>query len=183
MSNLNDMINNVDGNNCCDLNNIIRTSGIVFPNEQTVNIEYDRTDEDNAKSDIVEMNTYFELKRRIYENVLSPQLEKNEELKRSHKTTLMTNIFKILKWQFIFTYIFIFILLSAVVFSNIVFKLDTKIIETIIKFIEFYITSIVVELISILFFIVRNVFDKSIVDLFSNFDGSKKKTNEKKQDE
>lgn len=44
------------------------------------------------------------------------------------------------------------------------------IVSKIIGFIEFYITSIVVELLSILFFIVKNVFDKSIVDLIKNFD-------------
>lgn len=163
-----------------DLSDIIQTAGIVFPNEQIVDIENDKKDSDNTKSDIDEMNAYFELRHKIYEKVLSPQLEKNEELKRIHKNVLMTNIFKILKWQFIFTYVFVSALLIAVVLSKNLFQLDIKIIKIIVKFIEFYITSIVVELIAILFFIVRNVFDKSIVDLFKNFDDTQRR--KKKQD-
>lgn len=176
-----DNLNVMDNTNCDDLNDIIHTSGIVFPNEQIVDIEDNKIDGDNTKSDVDEMNAYFELRQRIYEEVLSPQLEKNEELKRIHKNVLMTNIFKILKWQFIFTYLFVSALLIAVVLSNIIFNLNTEVIKIIVKFIEFYITSIVVELISILFFIVRNVFDKSIVDLFRNFDNTKKKKRKKKK--
>lgn len=175
-----DNLNIVNNTNRDDLSNIIHTSGIVFPNEQTVDIEDDKIDGDNTKSDIDEMNAYFELRQRIYEKVLSPQLEENEKLKRIHKNVLMTNIFKILKWQFIFTYLFVSALLIAVVLSNILFHLNTEIIKIIVKFIKFYITSIVVELISILFFIVQNVFDKSIVDLFKNFDDTKRR--KKKQD-
>ena len=47
----------------------------------------------------------------------------------------------------------------------------------VIKFAEFYITSIVAELIAILFFIVKSVFDKSIVELIKDFDKIDNKNN------
>lgn len=158
-----------------DLNDIIAKSGISIPSEQTVNIgnSKENADDSDNNTDIAEMNVLFSLRERIYEGVLSPQLEENEKLKRDHKDILMKNIFKILKYQFVFTYIFVLILLGSIIFSNFL-VLDNTIIKSIIKFIEFYITSIVVELIPILFFIVRSVFDKSIVSLFSNFDNLKK---------
>ena len=67
-------------------------------------------------------------------------------------------------------------LILSIIFSG---KLDLseKIILNLIKFIEFYITSIVVELISILFFIVKNVFDTSIVELLKGFDKRNEKGN------
>lgn len=171
---------NESSNTTISLNDIIFSSGIDLPDTPTVDIIKDRVDTDESNSDIEEMNALFGLKQRIYERVLSPQLEINEDLKRQHKNVLMRNIFKILKWQFIFTYIFVSILLISVILSQFL-SLDAIIIKTVINFIEFYITSIVVELISILFFIVQNVFDKSIVDLFSNFDKQKKKKNRKQK--
>lgn len=51
--------------------------------------------------------------------------------------------------------------------------INENVISEIFEFSKFYITSIVAELIAILFFIVKNVFDKSIVDLFKNFDKNK----------
>ena len=123
-------------------------------------------------SEVFDMNASFRLSQKMYEEVLAPQLKENEDLKRKNKKTLMTNIFKILKWQFVFTYIFVTIILMGVVLSGIL-NISDNVILAIIKFIEFYITSIVVELISILFFIVKNVFDTSIADLIKDFDKRK----------
>lgn len=131
--------------------------------------------------EVAEMNNTFDLVSKIYKDVLSPQLEKNEELKRQHKSSLMYNIFSLLKVQFIFTYIFVFILLVGILASKRL-GISEHTIDSIIKFIEFYITSIVVELISILFFIVKNVFDKSIVDLIKNFDKQDKNKKSEEQE-
>ncbi|MDE7446256.1 MAG: hypothetical protein K2N15_11245 [Lachnospiraceae bacterium] len=127
----------------------------------------------------IEMNDSFGLARKIYQDVLSPQLKSNEEQKRKHKIQLMNNIFSILKWQFIFTYLFVAILIIGVFCSSFL-KISDDIVQSIIKFVEFYITSIVVELLSILFFIVKNVFDTSIVDLMKNFNKYNEEDNEKK---
>lgn len=156
--------------------NFLKNSGINVPPSPVVTIEEDSDQEKDKKNNVNEMNVLFELKRQIYQDVLAPELTKNEKLKRKHKTQLMNKIFHLLKWQFFCTYLFVSILLLAVVFSTDLGLAPTTI-KIIVNFIKFYITSIVVELISILFFIVKSVFDKSIVDLFSNFDGKKKKKN------
>lgn len=140
-------------------------SSVNIPNKLDIKI----TNADSVSSETVQMNEAFELSRKLYQDVLSPQLEKNEELKREQKKELMSKIFKILKWQFIFTYFFVaIILLGSLLSGNL--KISENIILNIISFVKFYITSIIVELLSILFFIVKNVFDKSIVDLIKNFD-------------
>lgn len=122
-----------------------------------------------SSAGINEMNNFFDKRYAIYEKVLSPELKANEALKRTHKTDLMQNLFKILKVQFGFMYGFITLFLIYICASNWL-NISDDVIFKIITFIEFYITSIIVELISILFFIVKNVFDKSIFDLFKNFD-------------
>lgn len=119
--------------------------------------------------EVAEMNNAFDLASKIYKDVLSPQLEKNEKLKRKHKNTLMENIFEILKIQFRYTYFFVCLLLVGILCSKYL-EISEHTIDSVISFVEFYITSVVVELIAILFFIVKNVFDKSIVDLIKNFD-------------
>lgn len=116
-----------------------------------------------------ELNENFSYKQRLYEDVLAPQLEQNEALKREQKQELTQKVFEILKWQFIATYGFVLVIIIIIAGSSWL-KLSDVIIGRIIDFIQFYITSIIAELIAILFFIVKNVFDKSIVDLFKNFD-------------
>lgn len=128
------------------------------------------------ENDIRDMNNRFKLSQKIYEDVLAPQLEENEKLKRDQKKTLIKKLFNLLFFQFIVTYIFVLMLILSIIFSG-QLDLSEKIILNLIKFIEFYITSIVVELISILFFIVKNVFDTSIVELLKGFDKRNEKGN------
>lgn len=125
-----------------------------------------------------ELNGDFSYKQRLYEKVLAPELEKNEELKRQQKQKLMTKIFQILKWQFIATYGFVLIIIIIIAKSN-QLELSDTIIGKMIDFIQFYITSIIAELIAILFFIVKDVFDKSIFELFRNFDSKGKEEKDK----
>lgn len=146
------------------------TKDIPIPNQPEVNLEMPSSDSDMISG----MNEAFAMKQRLYEKVLAPQLEENEKLKREQKTDLMNNIFIILKWQFIATYVFVLVVLIALLCSTLL-GIPEKVAIEAISFIKFYITSIIVELISILFFIVKNVFDTSIVDLFKNFDKSKDK--------
>ena len=153
-------------NAAMNLSNVINSLEITVPEKQKVEIEKDEKSDPNS-IDVIEMNVLFEMKSYIYQKVLGPELQENESLKREQKKALMNNIFKK------FTYVFVTVLLAAVLFSAFL-KIEASTISTIIKFIQFYITSIVVELISILFFIVKSVFDKSIVELFRNFDREKK---------
>ena len=150
------------------LQKIITDLNMAVPPKAEVEVSSDQETEDVEVS-IQEMNTFFEQKYRIYNEVLAPQLKENERLKRRHKEVLLTTLFKFLKYQFIATYIIIFILI-IIVAANKYLNITEKIISEIFSFLRFYITTIVAELIAILFFIVKNVFDKSIVDLFRNFD-------------
>lgn len=84
--------------------------------------------------------------------------------------------------------IFQFIILLGLLFSVIIMifvfhglnnDLDLSYIETIIKFISLYITSVVVELIAMLKYIVSNVFDTSITGLVGLYkDVTNKETRE-----
>lgn len=125
------------------------------------------------------MNQAFELSQYLYKDVLSPELKENENLKREQKRELMNKLFRVIKWQFICTYISVSVIILIIGASSFL-SLSGEIVEKIIGFMKFYITTIVGELIAILFFIVKNVFDKSIVDLIKNFDkreSTKKDTN------
>lgn len=153
------------------IGNIILESGITVPDEQSVEIPESDYIKDKEDSAIKEMNDFFEKRYIIYKDILAPELRKNEELKRIHKSNLMNNIFKLLKFQFIATYILIVIFVLMIAFNR-VCNITEDVITQIFDFLKFYITSIVAELIAILFFIVKNVFDKSIVELFKNFDKS-----------
>lgn len=145
---------------------------------QQLNIEINNAS--SISQDALQMNEAFELARIIYQDVLSPQLQENEVLKRTQKTDLMNELFKILSLQFKYTYFFVLILIVGTLGSSFL-NISESIVENIIKFVEFYITSIVVELLSILFFIVKNVFDTSIVDLIKNFDKINQKKDKKRK--
>lgn len=155
----------------------ISESGINVPPSPSVNVSENEKQSDvppyGSGGEIREMNDYFFRQYEIYKNILAPELIKNEELKRSQKKDLMRNIFKLLKWQFIATYILFILFIVIIALNDYCFRINAQVIIEILSFLKFYITSIVVELVSILFFIVKNVFDKSIVDLFKNFDKNK----------
>lgn len=149
-----------------------------IPNTVDVDIKTESKDELDQKEDVQQMNEAFGIARKIYEGVLAPQLEQNEGLKRKQKEKLMNKLFEILKLQFWFTYIYVLILVLAVLFSGIL-GISENLVLNVIKFAEFYITSVVAELIAILFFIVKSVFDKSIVELIKDFDKRDNDKNDK----
>lgn len=97
---------------------------------------------------------------------LSPQLEYNEGQKRGFKKRIMEYIIKVLNVQLGF-----FILIVTAFAFAFCFKFDflknitLDQLKYITTFLEFYVTSIIAEFIAMLFFIVKFVFDKSIVDL------------------
>lgn len=161
----------------------INEIGITVPETQFIEVSEVSNKNAVIDSDIKEMNDFFAKRYSIYKDVLAPELKENEKLKRTHKTELMKNIFKLLNIQFVFTYIFVLILIVTTIFSNFL-NISEEIVVQIFSFSRFYITSIVAELIAILFFIVKSVFDKSIVDLFKNFDKDNKdiKADIKEQD-
>lgn len=76
--------------------------------------------------------------------------------------------------EFIATYVFTLVMILMIALSNWL-KIEQAVLEDMFSFLKFYITSILAELIAILFFIVKQVFDSSIVELFKSFDRDLKK--------
>lgn len=130
------------------------------------NIKYsDKTENEKSINKLIDnANTYFLIE------ILSPQLSANESKKREHKNQLI----KIVKIFLIFQFLLLLFLLVGTLVMIFVFhalKNDLKLsyINAIVKFIGFYITSVVVELIAMLNYIVSNVFDTSITGLVELF--------------
>lgn len=126
--------------------------------------EETQNEELNQQNIIDNANEYVLLK------TLSPEITKNEKKKREHKDTLMKIVKGFLIAQFSFvalvligTFVMIF------VFHGMKNDLDMEYFDLIIKCISVYITSVVVEFIAMLRYIVKNVFDKSITGLVDSF--------------
>ncbi len=98
---------------------------------------------------------------------LSPQLSYNEEQKRSFKEGLMKYIKGVLGAQLVIVGV-AFLAICIAVCCGVDNPILTNNIVKIFDFLQYYITAIIVEFIAILFFIVKFVFDKSIVGLLSD---------------
>lgn len=109
-------------------------------------------------------------------DVLSPQVEENEKTKRIHKYILLAIVGVFIVIQFVLTFYLISITYNFI-FDTYRVKgaIDTHLINLLFTFLTGYITSVVVELIYMLKFMVQNVFDTSISDLVKLFkeDGKK----------
>lgn len=116
---------------------------------------------DNISDKIIDnANTYFLIK------ILSPEITKNEDKKREHKDSLINIVKTFLIVQFCILFALIFGVLAMIfVFHGLNNELSLDYIKEIIKFVSLYITSVVVELIAMLRYIVSNVFDTSITGL------------------
>lgn len=103
-------------------------------------------------------------------NTISPEIQENEKRKRTHKTILLSFVILFLIVQFGFLGYLIYW-----IFSNIIechksgLSFNDSTIKAIFTFISGYITSIVIELIAILNYIVKNVFDTSVSGLANAF--------------
>lgn len=97
---------------------------------------------------------------------LSPQIKKNEHSKRKHKNELIKLVKFFLEIQLgVIGVILIGIIIMIFYFHCKGNDIDLSYIETIIKFVSVYITSVVIELVALLKYIVTNVFDTSIAGL------------------
>lgn len=109
-------------------------------------------------------------------NTLAPEISENEKAKRKHKD-------KLLKWVSVFLgaqFVVIFVLIMTVLIAILKFHdrgndLSASTIQMLFAFFGTYITSVIVELICILKYIVVNVFDTSISGLMEAFSSVKEK--------
>lgn len=106
----------------------------------------------------------------ILRNTLAPQIQQNEEKKREHKDKLIKYISYFLGGQFIIVVILILlILISMIVFHALKNDYSENILQMIFAFFGTYITSVIAELLSMLHFVIKEVFNTSISDLMKIF--------------
>lgn len=99
---------------------------------------------------------------------LAPQLSENEKQKRKFKKSLTIYIIVILSVQIAIFLLVITIFTIAYCFDLNIFKdITIEQLEHLLNFLKYFITAIIAEFIAMLFFIVKFVFDKSIVDLIT----------------
>lgn len=104
------------------------------------------------------------------------EITKNEEKKREHKDLLL----KIVMWFLGVQFGLFFLLLTRVIVCLIIGHMidkpfPTEMTTMIFDMLKIYLASIIVELISMLYFIVKNVFDTTIPDLAKQLTNNKNK--------
>ena len=169
------------------MNLLEKIAGIVHrPNTKTKDVESELDsffDKDNVVDNndvpVVSKNASIEdIKAQIMKDdhdainklmlhILSPQLSDNEIQKRSFKEDLMKYIKRVLIAQLIVVGI-AFLAVSIAICFGVNNPILVNNIAKIFDFLQYYITAIIVEFIAMLFFIVKFVFDKSIVGLLSD---------------
>lgn len=107
----------------------------------------------------------------VYRDILAPEIKYNEELKRKHKNTLLKLTKQVIYINFSIIAISVILVFVGIAFFN---KIDISFCHELLSFLKYFLTAIFAEFISILFFIVRRVFDSSISDMFGSFKDNKK---------
>ena len=114
---------------------------------------------DTIKSDHEEIN-------KLLKNILGPQLHENENQKRKLKNKLINFMLAMLIVQSLLVFLPVLcIIISScfkIPFLNML-TLDQQ--ELIFNFLKYYVTAVIAEFLTMLYFVIRYVFDKSIVDL------------------
>lgn len=126
------------------------------------------------KSPISNSNLIKNVNNKVLIDYLSPEIQKNEESKRKHKGILILLLAIFIVVQFGSVYVFSFKVIEYATNS----KASLDIIKSLLAFVSAYITSVVVELIAILNYIVKKVFDTSIAELIKIFKDTSESTKE-----
>lgn len=121
-------------------------------------------EQEKEKESWEDINYYVETANaKILLETLAPEVSKNEEKKREHKDKLIKYVSIFLGLQFAVIFILIMIvLISIIVFHALGNDFSFDMVKMLFAFFGTYITSVIVELVYILKYIVVNVFDTSI---------------------
>ncbi len=110
------------------------------------------------------------LERDKSERTIMVQFEENEKSKRELKPTILWWVCGFIAFQLIIMNAILLIIILSLVTgdSNIWFinTMDSNNIPAVFDFLKFYISVTTVELLSMLYFMIRKVFDNSIADFF-----------------
>lgn len=120
---------------------------------------YSKSKTNNDRSLIKNVNN------QVLIDFLSPEISKNEKSKRIHKLILIFLLSFFLVIQFSSVYTVSIKVIDYCISAN----ANKDIVSKLLAFVTGYITSVVVELIAILKYIVKNVFDTSIKELIQIF--------------
>lgn len=127
------------------------------------------------KNDLSSNNLIRSANNQVLIDVLSPQVIENEVKKREHKDALLEIMREFTKAQFRFTSFFVAGVCFFVLLGGAFDWYSEDMVKLIFTFVGTYITSIVVELIAILNYIAKKVFDTSVADLLAMFKASEGK--------
>lgn len=117
---------------------------------------------------------------KILLDTLAPEVSKNEKRKRKHKDKLIKYVSIFLCMQFIAIFILVIVVIGAIIFfHNAKNDIPINIINIFFAFFGTYVTSVIIELICILKYIVVNVFDTSISALMGIFKDNNNNKDEK----
>lgn len=112
-------------------------------------------------------------------STLAPEITLNEKKKREHKDKLIKYLARFLAFQFAFVFIIIMIAIVSIIYFHAANNpLSQGMVNVLFAFFGTYLTSVVVELIYILKYIVEQVFDTSISSLTKVFGGKNDKEQE-----
>lgn len=129
-------------------------------------VELGKEDPVNEDDEVNEKNSKLQTDKTIIN-----QFKKDELQKRQFKKILLNTVCVFVGVQTVFMNgVVIFAIISFICKPNFwMFRsLNTEEMHILVSFIEFYISSTIVELLGMLFFIVKNVFDKTLKDMFEN---------------
>ena len=147
---IDDLLNDVDLDEMCPS---------VFPSE--------------ANGSSINSSEVAQRVRDIHENdeKIINQFEKNEESKRILKPTILRWVCGFVLFQLIvMNLILLIVILSLVVTDEaplgFIYPIETQSLPEVFSFLKFYISATIVELLGMLYFMIRKVFDNSIVDVF-----------------
>lgn len=161
----NDENENIQKDSTKSIVNLLRNFVIPFSNDPDV-----QTTDDNIGKGITTEQIIKNVNNKFLIETLSPQIIENETKKRHHKDILMIAVAIFLSIQFLILFVIVgFSLWSIIQCHKIGKPFNNSTIQLIFGFIGAYITSVVVELIAILKYIVTNVFDTSIASLVKIF--------------
>lgn len=103
-------------------------------------------------------------------NKIIEEFRKNEIKNREFKPHILNFICFLLMLQMILTTIIVFIVIISLVVGNnhlwFIYKLDSEVCKSVLDFLKYYISATIVELLGVLYFIVKQIFENNPIEMF-----------------
>lgn len=119
----------------------------------------------NNSQKIIDRSFIKNVNNQVLIDILSPEIGNNEKTKRHHKSVLIIFLTLFLVMQLYFVYN----ISNGVIEYATSEKSNQEIVNSLLAFVTGYITSVIIELIAILNYVIKNVFDTSVIELVKLF--------------